>query len=750
MEESGGGNRLIMCGSLILCALLAFLLRALPWRNFLGADGRYLFYGPDSYDHLRRIILGMTEFPRIPSFDSYYGYPVGTGQIWSPLFDYLISACVLLFHGDAQMVHRVGFWLPPALSFFTVFMVYAAGTRLFGRGAGFVAACIFALMPGHIIYSFVSELDHHVAEPMVCLALVLSLLKVVERQQKRRAQSFSALKTGGWMVFAILIWRGSVIFWGVAFLALAVQIVADRLQGRATDELANYGRNLCLFAALLLTPVCAFNLWGTSKGMSFGIVSWFHVTMLVCFAGLFVLLGRKYTAKVGNWPLVAAVVVVIFALVVPGTQRFVLELLSGLAVIGGKDPWLDSISELRPMLFPEGKFALWHVTETLSFLYWLFPVLLVLLFARWRRSGYGDFRFSLFMVWGSFFWLIPLFRERYVHLAALTTALGGGFLFCLLAERSAATYGKGWARCFAGVIMVILLAPVATFLWRIPEAGLPEYEKNDLMAALTWLREKTPATSFYHTPYQRPEYGVLADWELGAYIDYLARRPTVATNFGWETHGLFESAAFLTSQDPRDAEKILRHNGVRYVFLSQVAGNLPRLRAIAEFGVRKKNLHVSLPQPFKPLATMYYRLYVQDGSAYRVGGSSEQALGTYRLVYESANGSVDPVAGFVSHYKIFELVPGALLHGRGKAGEVVEIGLRLQSPAGRGFFYHDSTVANSAGEFTFRVPYATASKSGEVQPAGTYRIKAGKSGFTAEVNDADLLAGAVVPVKASN
>ncbi|WP_243689288.1 hypothetical protein [Geotalea toluenoxydans] len=89
--------------------------------------------------------------------------------------------------------------------------------RFFGSRAGFVAAGVTALLPGHIIYSLVSELDHHVAEPMVCLAIVISLLKAFEHLDEGSPTSIDCLGTGGLMVFSILIWRGSVIFWGIFF-----------------------------------------------------------------------------------------------------------------------------------------------------------------------------------------------------------------------------------------------------------------------------------------------------------------------------------------------------------------------------------------------------------------------------------------------------------------------------------------------------------------------------------------------------
>ena len=162
---------------LLVCTSIALAIRSLPFRNFMDPFGQYLFYGPDSYDHLRRITLGMATFPHVPTFDYYMGYPEGTGQIWSPLFDYLLSALMLLFGADVDFLHIFAFWLPPVLGALTVILVYRVGTQLSGsRVAGAASALIVAILPGHILYSFVSELDHHVLEPFICLTIVGSVL----------------------------------------------------------------------------------------------------------------------------------------------------------------------------------------------------------------------------------------------------------------------------------------------------------------------------------------------------------------------------------------------------------------------------------------------------------------------------------------------------------------------------------------------------------------------------------------------
>lgn len=732
-------------GSVLFFALLAFVLRALPWRNFVDQQGQYLFYGPDSYDHLRRISLGVATFPAVPNFDSYYGYPVGTGQIWSPLFDYLISAVALLFGGSDQTIHSLGFWLPPVLSFFTILLCYAAGARFFGKGAGIVTACIIALLPGHILYSLVSELDHHVAEPMICLATVLTLLKGLDRLEKGTSTEFDWLSAGGWMVFSIMIWRGSVIFWGGAFLALAVQIIADRNAGRDASKLAIFGRNAFLFAALLLVPICAFDFWGAANGVSFGIISWFHVILLLSFAVFMHLSGLQHWKKALCRATIPIVVMVAMVVIAPPGKKFLLELLAGISVIGGHDPWLDSISELRPMLFPAGNFDIRHAAETMSLFYGLFPLALIPIYRRWRSGSYRDFRYSSFIVWGSLLWVLPLFRERYIHLAALATGLAAGFLFMLWVERLSPYLKATGTYLSAAVLLLALYSPSTAFIRDLPGITLPEYEKSDLMASLVWLRENTPNTSFYHTAKQVPEYGVLSDWGLGAYIDYVARRPTVATNFGWETHGLFESASFLTSMVPGQAEEVLRLNKVRYLFLNNTAGNLSSLQSIAQFGA-KKRYGATATRPLAPLSTMFYRLYIWNGSAFRAGRHEENALGKYRLVFQSDNGFTDPYAGMVSYYKIFEFVPGAVIKGNAEKGQKVLLELMLHSQQGRSFAYRDSTIADGSGVYNFIVPYATGDAVAGIVPSGRYTITYGDRRIPVGVHETEIQSGAVIQI----
>ncbi|HEY6838956.1 MAG TPA: hypothetical protein VI389_09455, partial [Geobacteraceae bacterium] len=217
-------------------------------------------------------------------------------------------------------------------------------------------------------------------------------------------------------------------------------------------------------------------------------------------------------------------------------------------------------------------------------------------------------------------------------------------------------------------------------------------------------------------------------------------------NFGWETHGLYESAAFQALGDPDAAAAILRENRIRYILLNQVIGSVDDDRAIAEFGLKTGKLRVAAAGGYSLHRSMWYRLLVKDGAAYESGGNFFPALGTYRLVYESATTYLYPDTGEVSHFKIFEFLPGARMEGRGAPGATVELELSLNSPIGRVFTYRDRGFVGADGRFSLRVPYATVASSGILKPLGDYLVSIGGRRFPVRVTEDDVYRGKQVVV----
>ncbi|HEY5973203.1 MAG TPA: STT3 domain-containing protein, partial [Geobacteraceae bacterium] len=534
------------------CILLAVFLRCSTYHDLLADDGRLLFLDPDSYDHLRRITLGLVSFPHIPVFDAYYGYPVGTGQVWSPFFDYLITAILFLAtagHGGAVAAESFGFWLSPLLAVGNVLAIYYLATRLLDRTAGLAAALVIAILPAHLMYSFAGLLDHHAAEPLLCLFLLHSLLAANEVGPATKSWH-RGLATGALLVCSLLIWRGSVIFWGMAMVILFIQARCEVSAGNALSPAGQYGLRACLWAVLLLLPVCLFDFWGGAATISFARISWFHVILLVACAAALGMASRL--SRLRSLVLLAAVVAGLALIAsATGLSQFVSQFRAGLVVIFGNDPWLNTIDELRSILFPDGQFSLWYGAGFLSGLYYLCPFVLLSIVRDWLQHGRRELSDVVLLVLVSAFFVLPLFRERYMHLGGVAVAVCTGYLVSRLRYRftSHMRHRPGcWA---AGLSLVVLFLPIVPFLSDPGrEVRLSSEEKHDLREALHWLKTRTPPTAGYLDPRQIPEYGVLADWSLGSLITYVAQRPAMATNFGWETHGLYESASFLALSNP--------------------------------------------------------------------------------------------------------------------------------------------------------------------------------------------------------
>ena len=156
--------------------------------------------------------------------------------------------------------------------------------------------------------------------------------------------------------------------------------------------------------------------------------------------------------------------------------------------------------------------------------------------------------------------------RRYSHVAALATALAGGALVARFRER----WPSRRAGLAVGALLLVGMLPSFSHLAETWESRLPDPMRLGLLGprgALTWLREKTPPTSHFLDPRSTPEYGILAEWDMGSLVEQVAERPVVATEFGWETHGFYEENVFMASTEPSIAERILDENRVRYVLV---------------------------------------------------------------------------------------------------------------------------------------------------------------------------------------
>ncbi|MBI5741360.1 MAG: hypothetical protein HZA16_11670 [Nitrospirae bacterium] len=737
MSFPGSKDRYHWTIFVLLAAALgtALFIRTASFRNFVNPEGGFFFYSIDAYDHLRRVTLGVHSFPSIPAFDYYVGYPEGTGQIWSPLFDYVLSAAALIAGGGRVATETVCFFSNPFFAGLTVLLIFIAAAKLFSSPvAGIAAAFLLALSPGHISYSIPMNFDHHVLESIAVLFLLC--LPFLERDDRLSLKG--KLAAAFLIVLALFMWRGSTVYWGAAFLAVFIRSFISDRKGLSLDYAVSF-----LLASVVVAIVCVINPWGSASSVSFGIISWFHVIMLASLAAVLMLFSVCRTKKAFFYSLAGVTAAGTMSLALPQLRDFLSGILSGISFLrGGGDPWLESNSELH------GVFSGYNFLYSASYLtaaWFAAPFGAALALIKWKKDGMNNKYLITFVAWSPLL-LLGLIR-RYTPIAGVMSSLAGAYLIA-----GAWQYMRSpWKRAVIAVGAALLLLPSFQHYKVTVNGHLPAYLKEGLYGrdgALEWIKNNTPKTSYHLEPTEQPEYGIMADWDLGAKLYHLAERPAVATAFGWETHGFYELAGFMATTRPETAFTIVRDNRVRYVLLSAFR-SLETDHAIARDGEAKGKLPLGTVGKFNQGLSIYNRLLYNDGSGRNTADSFIPALGNYRLLFESAFLAGMRESGApVSYFKVFEAVPGARIRGKGKPGVNVSIIIRLLSSQKRLLSYRDVVATDEHGNFSFTVPYSTEGKQGDTQPMDAYLLTgAGMEETKVAVSENDIITGGTVSVR---
>jgi hypothetical protein len=218
---------------------------------------------------------------------------------------------------------------------------------------------------------------------------------------------------------------------------------------------------------------------------------------------------------------------------------------------------------------------------------------------------------------------------------------------------------------------------------------------------------------------------VLAPASFGHTLHYYARRATPANNFGpyLDLEKFRAARRFYNAHDEAEAIAIAESLHTRYV--------MTYARELAD-----RELFL-------------FSLHTHDRP---VGGGHAERL---RLIVEGpANGMVFPeyfpslrMPEETIPYKLFEVVPGAVLEARGDPGTELRAEVEVVSNLGRHFVVSASTHADAAGVARLRTPYATGLMSKlPTRATGPYRVRFGAAGAEVHVSEADVAGGRVVRV----
>lgn len=521
--------------------LLGIAVRSLCFEDTFQ-DGRVYFYGTDAWYHMRRIVFALDHNFALPDAgapDPYLNYPEGGRGYWGPLFDWSVAALLKgAGVGTRHAQETVAAIVPAVLGGLCAVPAFLLASLFWDRRVATLAAFFIAVLPGHMLYSQLGNLDHHVGESLFFGLILYHLLRV--SQQGRRSIVLAA-------VFIVALYLLSPITSNVHVGVLWAASAARILLGDRAKEASRAAYAFFLGALLLLLPTLFWVGRSTEGIRPWGeLPPWlmierysFAQPLLLLFSGLTLFLAARVAARQTDWKFWGAVAASALVLVL-----FLAPLRTGVDLLLRGNPDVQFTEETQPLLRFPGQPGLYFgvAVDSFSFGFLLFPFWLVYLFWKEPRS-------RSFAVYGTVVLGLVLLQLRFVHIFsyAMATALA---VWTSVAFRRR----KLWPVAALGIVVVLW----PSLSWLDAFAHHQKYSSisKSFYDMCLWMKDGTPKDR------GRPEYSVLAAWDLGHAILYLAERAVVADPFN---HGFEASARYFTATDPQEAVAILKEKRVRYV-----------------------------------------------------------------------------------------------------------------------------------------------------------------------------------------
>ena len=755
--------------ALVIVFLLALSIRLLPIVSALQT-GEIIFWGTDSYDHLRRIVWTTNHFPSTFQMNFYQGFPEGTPNLWPPLIHLVVAGCSLVLGlgtPSLSLIEWVAAIFPAVIGALCIFPVFSIGKQLGGRLTGVFAALTLTFLPAHITLTLFGMIDNNAVEPFLAALLFATATPYILSQDNSTDKidlpghawfSFDlcVLKKGiiigvvGWVF--LFTWRGAIMF---HLIIIGFGVIQAFIYSQRKASHTHYFLMLataCAFWAIATFPFVIIETWGAQNSFKVGTISWFHVLVSTCATLFFLLFANSKTSKFIikhrqlAWGTCIATLILVFvwAVTIKNNSFNSQDVDLFRLFLGQNNLW--GIAEFSNMIWNGNSF---HTDSAFYYFVWaslIAPIVWLILCIRSLSNRFSPDNFSFFLFWSLILLIIGIMRIRFVALSAIPVALLIGLLANYISRYIILSRWKISGAFLALVITTAILSPAWATITTLPKTNYKLPMTEDLFSALKWMRVNTPPTGVYDEPWLKPKYGVLASWDFGSWIEYIAHRPAVATPWGDEAYGLIPQAQFFLSTDNNEADAILKKNQVKYVIISNTMGKIKHFAGMLgvphnQYYSEVKNASGKIVDTVnaKGIKLVSLRLFLNDGLPLTGISLNENPPENLRLIHESS-GTIDMVGTQkkISRIKIFERVAGAVLTGNATAGELIKIEIDLSSNRGRNFTWATVVKADVSGTFTATVPYSTTTNNNATSAKSKYKIKTSDTIYTVSVTEHDI------------
>lgn len=527
-----------------------------PWDDVFGGR-RVNFLETDAWYHVRLAENQVVNFPHRVTIDPYAA-PNGQYVAVAPLLDTIIATAVFVTGGrgaSADYIERVAAIIPAVVGVLAVAAVWALATLAFDRRAGFMAALLAAILPGHFLdRTLVGFVDHHALEVLLSIATLAALTYG------------SGPIAGVFLGLYLLAWASGSYFVAILTIWIALTAVIAK-----PDEATARGRLAALTAAIALVIVLVFQDPNLFR----------YNTQVAALAGFLIasVAVMRFAKRVAT---ALAVLVAASVVIAAGVWLFAPGLVQQVLVDLNRfrpDPTRMAVLEARPLFLYSGN---WLWSQPWTFFrsgFYVGAAAVLLLAASLWRSRRADHLLIVCFTIANF--LATLGQNRFGYYLVPSVAVVCGWLAAKIFDWGGVPHAGEPQPARAPVIPLqrelavmivagVIVAPniVTAALTTTRVGGMPDYWFN----AMQWLRQNTPEPfgdagyylQRYTTDTRTAAYSILNWWDQGYWIVQTARRVPVAN----PTQGGAPAAAqFLTATDEAEAMSIVNAQKARYVLV---------------------------------------------------------------------------------------------------------------------------------------------------------------------------------------
>jgi hypothetical protein len=759
-----------MARSLCALALIAAAVAGLAWvpRSVDGmrhpyerGAGDWFSRDPDGLYHARRVERAMAEGFTVAGTDPRMDFPHGARIPWPPYYDLGVSLALAPFTpGDPaerwRFIERAVASLPRLFGVAAAVVAAVAAWRLGGPIAASAAGVTCALCRGTINYAVIGTGDHHAWIALLAALLVFGASEAFRRGalDTPRRGALWGLALGAVAGLMIGSWVASLLYVLEVELALAWLIVR---RGRAElPGLAPLGLAFHLAALAVLAPAVMESPWREEFPWMVVNLSWFHAATLALGAAVFAplaALGRGFFAA-GTVPARLYAPGVAVALGALALACWLLDLApargiaDGFAWVSRADTFMDTVQESAPLAGARAERGVLF----LALGYGILALPIAWAAIAWRALRRDAHELLPWAVAVALLLPQALQQRRFADPLAVPMAVALGW--------GAAELARVGRRAWIGPALVALAAlsqyPAARSAARQLSGAGREWAGTQLdpevgaRRAFEWIRARGDGSD---------EWSVLAHWDRGHVIEWVAASPSVSTNFGSYVgiESYRDPSAFFVGEDPEQAEALLARRRTRFVF---APSSMPQtLASMLRVAAPERHAMYLSSRPGggagvteRWYATMGARLLF-DGFARAPSGAwvgpDRDALGFLRLVHVTPYFDARVIHPFTKQPSpaayVWERVAGAWIEAIGSFGEALEVAVEIEFPSsGYRTTPHWSARADRDGAARVRVPYSTeAGANGDARVLSA-RWSIGRRSGTLAVPESAVQAGATV------